>query len=261
MLALLASIFVASLIGSLHCAGMCGGIVVFCVGMTPDQPRGAWRLHATYNGGRLVGYMALGAISGGLGAAVDLGGELLGLQRIAAITAGGLMILFGAAALLRIGGVKLSCAHLPKPLQTLFERGYRGALNRPPILRSLMIGLLTALLPCGWLYAFVLASAGTGSAGMGAATMAAFWLGTLPVMLGIGVTLQTITGRLRRFIPAATAGVLILIGVGTVFGRVSIPSYGDAVRVQAQAKEILEDASCNTAVAIPDASNTPPCCQ
>ena len=44
---------VASLLGSAHCAGMCGGFVCFYSGGT-GATRATLRAHAPYNGGRLV---------------------------------------------------------------------------------------------------------------------------------------------------------------------------------------------------------------
>lgn len=65
----------------------------------------------------------------------------------------------------------------------------RRLMDRPPVVRAAATGLFTTLLPCGWLYAFVVTAAGTGSGTPlhGAALMAVFWLGTLPMMLTVGV--------------------------------------------------------------------------
>jgi sulfite exporter TauE/SafE len=127
MTTMIAAVFVASLVGSLHCAGMCGGVVALCVGVErPDRGR-AWPLHAAYNGGRGLTYAALGAVSGGLGAAIDLGGAAFGLQRFAAIVAGLTMIGIGVLAVLRVRGVALRCLKLPPALKNLFHRGFRLA--------------------------------------------------------------------------------------------------------------------------------------
>ncbi|RMF85708.1 MAG: sulfite exporter TauE/SafE family protein, partial [Planctomycetota bacterium] len=94
MTALIAAVFVASLLGSLHCAGMCGPFVAFAVGADAGRTGGAWR-HVAYHGGRLVTYSLLGVAAGALGAALDLGGAWVGVQRTAAIVAGAIMVLFG----------------------------------------------------------------------------------------------------------------------------------------------------------------------
>ena len=81
---LILAVFVASLVGSLHCAGMCGGIVVLCVGgESVERTREReWLRHVAYNLGRLAAYATLGVISGAVVGAVAallpaLGGVLL----------------------------------------------------------------------------------------------------------------------------------------------------------------------------------------
>ena len=138
------------------------------------------------------------------------------------------MVLFGIGALLRARGVHLGCWKLPESIRGLFTRGLRAAGDRPPVVRAALIGLLTGLLPCGWLYAFVVTAAGTGHPLHGAAVMAAFWLGTVPVLLTMGIGLQGLSQRFRRHVPTATALGLIVVGVVAVTGRLRLPAYADA---------------------------------
>jgi sulfite exporter TauE/SafE len=221
--ALLTAVFVASVVGSLHCVGMCGGLVALCTGLGPDGARHTWLTHVAYNGGRLVTYVTLGVIAGAIGAALDAGGTLVGAQRVAAAVAGITMIAIGGAALLRASGVHMGCVRLPAWLDAAFRGGFRAVAGRPPVIRAGAVGLLTGLLPCGWLYAFVIVAAGTGSALAGAATMAAFWGGTVPILLAAGFGLQRLAAPLRRHVPTATAIALIAIGVVAVVGRMNTP--------------------------------------
>ena len=104
MTALLVTVLAASLVGSLHCVGMCGPFVAFYSGA--DGSSGVRRLlsHAGYSGGRLVAYLLLGLAAGAIGAALDLAGALAGVQRVAAVVAGIVMVAWGVIALLRIRG-------------------------------------------------------------------------------------------------------------------------------------------------------------
>lgn len=221
---LIMAVFLASLLGSLHCAGMCGAFMLFAVGADPAAPRGGHaRLHAAYHGGRLIIYVTLGIIAGAVGAAFDLGGSMLGVQRIAAACAGLLMVGFGVMTLLRIRGVRIRLDPIPRRFRTLIESAQQRAFELPPTTRALTVGLMTTLLPCGWLYAFVFTSAGTGHPGLGGVSMAAFWAGTLPVMASLGVGLQALTGPLRRRLPLLTSISLVAIGLYMVVARVSVP--------------------------------------
>jgi sulfite exporter TauE/SafE len=212
------SVLAASLLGSLHCAGMCGGFVAFYAG-AHGRRDGAAIGHVAYNLGRLVAYAALGAVAGALGASLDMGGAWLGVQRLAAVVAGAFIALWGTVALLESLGRDVPRLGPPPWLYGLVSRGARLITGWRPATRALAIGLLTGCLPCGWLYAFVVTAAGTGSAADGAGLMAVFWIGTLPVMVSLGVGLRRLVGPLRRYVPTACATAMILVGLLTVAGR------------------------------------------
>lgn len=82
--------------------------------------------------------------------------------------------------------------------------------------RSYLIGTLTGLLPCGWLWAFVIAAAGTASLLGGALVMFAFWLGTVPAMTGLLAFAGPVVSRIRARMPAVTAVALVALGIGTL---------------------------------------------
>ncbi len=223
MVTLITAVFMASLMGSIHCAGMCGPLVA--MGVAPGRHRRPGHLFAqsAYNGGRLIVYTALGTIAGMLGAGLDLGGAYFGMQRGALMLAGGGMILFGLAALLRLAGIRVPTFSLPGPLNGMFRRGHEYAASVDPRLRPVLMGLLSAFLPCGWLYAFVLTAAGSGSAVRGAVCMAVFWAGTLPIMVAVAVGVRNLAGPLRRHLPAAAAVALMLVGLAALLGRFDVP--------------------------------------
>lgn len=233
MLALFIAVFIASLLGSTHCAGMCGAFAAFAV-TGGERPAHPVALTAAYNGGRLITYTALGAASGFIGSAIDLGTSAVGLQRGAAILAGALMLGFAAIGLARHFGARLPRAYVPPLLHRAAAAGHRLAFNRPPVQRAVAIGLLTTLLPCGWLYAFVITAAGTGSPLLGAATMASFWLGTLPIMAALGAGVRTLAGPLRAKLPVATSFLLAIVGIWTIAGRLNVPAPSLAARTNAE---------------------------
>lgn len=224
VLVLIGTVLTASLVGSLHCAGMCGGLMLFALGADGDHDRRAKiTLQSAYHGGRLATYTLLGIIAGTLGSALDFGGSFVGVQRAAALLAGVFMIAFGIVAILRLRGVRIAPARAPRTLQRLVERGQRVAFSLSPVRRALTIGLLTTLLPCGWLYAFAFTAAGTGSPLWGGLTMAVFWVGTLPVMASLGAGIQMLAGPLHDKIPAISALAVVVVGVFTAAGRLSAP--------------------------------------
>lgn len=219
MMTLVATVFVASLLGSLHCAGMCGAFVAFAVGDDGGRPGDRVRLSVAYHGGRLATYALLGAAAGWFGALLDLGGALAGISRAAMILAGAVMVLFGVSAAMAALGKRPIRMPIPRFMQVALAKGHQAAARLSPTRRALAIGLLTTLLPCGWLYAFAAVAAGTAHPATGALTMAVFWLGTLPVLVSLGVGVQRLTGALGRRMPHLTAITLIAVGLWTLLGR------------------------------------------
>jgi sulfite exporter TauE/SafE len=233
MTALVVGVFLASLLGSLHCAGMCGAFLAIAVGGIGPDRQSQVRLQAAYHGGRLITYTLLGIAAGAAGHLLDLTTTLAGARPIAAAIAGATLLTFGLFSLMRIYGI--APARLPAPafLQRLLQAGHRRAMSRPPVVRAAMIGLMTTLLPCGWLYAFVITAAGTASPWRGGATMAVFWLGTLPIMIALGATVRRAAGALGRRLPTVTCVALMALGLFTLINRSRLDPAAIARRVDA----------------------------
>lgn len=229
MVALITTVWLASVLGSLHCAGMCGAFVAISVGATDQQPRPSRaRLAAAYHVGRLLTYVVLGAFAGWFGSGVNLAGSLIGLQRVSAAMAGGMMVVFGCILLLRL--MKVNLRRLPQPawLQRMTAALHRAAMTLKPTPRALAIGLLTTLLPCGWLWAFVLVAAGTAHPALGVVTMFAFWAGTLPALVTLGAAAGGIVGKLGVRSGLIAAIAMVAVGLFVVVHRAAMPAFADA---------------------------------
>ena len=252
---LFTSVLIASLAGSPHCVGMCGPLVAMAMRNKEGGKTGAMG-HLGYHGGRLLSYVLLGLAAGALGGALNLGGSLLGFQKVALTASAFFLIAFGLHQLLKFWAP--ARRWLPKRKQGqgpgLLSRLY-FALNRrlgsfKPATRASALGLLSALLPCGWLYAFAAVAAGTGSAPLGALAMGAFWLGTVPLLGAFGLGIQKLLGPLERHLPVATALVLVATGLLVLSGRMqaSPPSLSNAASEgtyeNALDRAINEEPSC-----------------
>lgn len=212
MFAIFAAVLAASLVGSPHCAGMCGPLAVLAAS-GPASPAEWRRRLIIYHLARLLGYACLGAIAGAVGAAMDLSASLLGMQRIAAITAGAAMVVFGAIALARLRTGRPIHFAAPRVIESALRAGHRWASRLAPESRAAAVGSLTVLLPCGWLYAFVITAAGTARPWYGSAVMTSFWLGTLPALSIVVLGVRRLAGRWRAYLPVATS--LLMIATGT----------------------------------------------
>ncbi len=210
MTALVASVFVASLLGSVHCAGMCG---VFVCAYAPGASR--WS-HVAYHGMRLATYVTLGALAGVIGAGLTQAGEFVTVQHAAALVAGSLMVVWGLATILAARGVAVPRLTWPAPIQRGLHRMVQRATGWSATQRAFTLGAVTALLPCGWLYAFVVTAAGTGAPHTAMLAMAVFWLGTVPALLAVATGVQRLAARWRDRIPLMTASSIVLIGLLTI---------------------------------------------
>lgn len=221
MITTTAGVLVASLVGSVHCAGMCGGFVCFYAGASSGTDGAAVRAHALYNVGRLMSYLLLGAIAGILGAGVSRVGLLIGVGHAAAVVAGALMVGWALSTIAAQRGVSIGTLHAPLAWQRALGRLLQSVREQPIGVRAALTGLFTTMLPCGWLYVFVATAGGTGSVRSAVFTMAVFWAGTVPAMLAVGLGAQTVLAPFRRRLPAFSATVVLIMGLLSLSGRLS----------------------------------------
>ncbi len=224
MYVLLMAVLTASLLGSMHCVGMCGPLAIFASGAGDGAPR---RQVVTstllYHLGRLTTYMLAGMIAGAVGSILDAGGQTLGLQLAAARVVGSAMVAIGIYKLVQ----PFLDRYRPVPMKPLKPSRISGLLVklRPhihrlsPANRAFTTGLLTTLLPCGWLYLFALIAAGTGSVFLGPLVMFSFWLGTVPALTALISGTVALSGRFKRATPFAAAILLVFAGCFTITGR------------------------------------------
>ncbi len=148
-------------LGSLHCAGMCGPLIV-------ASSRGV-KAQASYQAGRLISYLSLGLASGFLGQWFLWQQETPLLTLIPSILMALALIFWGTNFLTK---KKLAPSFIVKLYRKLPVRG------------PFFIGLFSILLPCGFLYGVALTVATFQNPWLGSLAMGSFWLGTLPALSG-----------------------------------------------------------------------------
>lgn len=176
--------FLAGLLGSGHCFGMCGGIAGSIGALSGASNRGLALPALQFNLGRLLGYALLGALAGGiLGAAGEimalkpLGRWLRGLTALMVLLIGLRFLLdWRGLDLVEKGGAGLWRRIMPIAVRISQRHDWVGRLG---------LGICWGFLPCGLVYSVLVTAASTGNALAGAVTMAAFGVGTLPAMLGL----------------------------------------------------------------------------
>jgi sulfite exporter TauE/SafE len=202
------------LLGGTHCIAMCGGVVAMTCSSLPLKRRG--RLWAqlpyvlAYNTGRIASYTIAGAAAGGLGATFAHFDTLARCQLTLRLVAGATMLAVG----LYIAGVTAALRWLERAAEPLWRRIAPLARSLVPVRspsRALALGLLWGWMPCGLVYAALAMSLSAGSATAGALTMAAFGLGTLPMLVTMGSAAALVVRAARAPGVRKAAGVAMLV--------------------------------------------------
>ncbi len=229
-------IFVVGLLTSLHCVAMCGGIVLSQGVKKQEEPAALARAPASrstpgsapqlysrlvpsllYNGGRVISYTIVGGIVGALGSLFSLSTALKGVMPI---LAGVFMLFLGV----RMLGIFPWLSRLKIRLPGIAGRKFSAAAKgRGPF----VVGLLSALMPCGPLQTMQVYALGTGSLFAGALSMFLFSLGTVPLLLGFGLVSSLLSARFNARMLKAS-GVLVLV-LGLVMFTRGISLFGVAL--------------------------------
>jgi len=268
MIAFAAAILVTSLLGSMHCVGMCGPMALWASGVAAPHVtrRETMQRLLGYHTGRLITFAFAGIAAGLIGGLMTAGGDWLGWQQTAARIAGSVMVGLGVWKLLHClrpvappDDSSVNFVERP-PSPTLGQRfsfwvsgqiaGLRPFIARmPQNLRAIAIGVVTTWLPCGWLYLFVLVAAATANVGAALVVMTAFWIGTLPALTALVAGTVGVSPRFRPAMPFLVAGVLIITGIYTASGRAAtdLMPLGEAARRYAADEANAADAIASDA--------------
>ncbi|MCA9075796.1 MAG: sulfite exporter TauE/SafE family protein [Planctomycetaceae bacterium] len=205
-------VFLGGLLGSSHCIGMCGG---FAVMLGIERPSVGRNLVAqlTYSAGRIFTYSALGAIVGYGGQWLSqTASQWINVSAVLCVLAGLFLVSEGLAA----AGFRLFGRPAASVTGCLMGKQFASLLKGPGLQTSFVAGVLTGFLPCGLVYAFLSLAATTEHVGWGAATMAAFGLGTVPLMVTAGVGMSFVQLATRRRLLQLAACCVVVTGLLTV---------------------------------------------
>jgi len=223
--AVLSTAFLAGLLGSGHCFGMCGGIAAGLGAMAKGR---AIIPALQFNFARLFSYAVLGLV-----AATVLGGVsgLMPIARWLRLLTALMILLIGLKFLFNFRGIEF------------IERGGAGlwkkimpfamkAGNRQDGLGRVLLGVCWGFIPCGLVYTVLMTAASTANALGGATTMLAFGLGTMPSMLGLTAAAPALSAFLEdRTVRRVIGFALVVLAIWTVvmmWGAISQGSMNHA---------------------------------
>jgi len=226
------------LIGSFHCIGMCGPIVV-ALPLKKHSLGSKITGAILYNSGRVVTYSALGVLFGLLGRGI----HLAGFQQWTSILLGTAMIIsvlfpFFFREKITIGSLFSGlAARLIIRLRKLFtDRSYFSLL---------MIGLLNGLLPCGLVYVAIAGAISSGAVFPGALFMMLFGIGTIPLLLVATLASDAIGQRIRSKMQKVVPYFVFTLGVLFILRGMSLGiPYISPTSEKLAPKVMVEKGSC-----------------
>lgn len=211
----LLSTFLLGFLGTGHCIGMCGPLVLAFPGRS-----GGFLPHLCYHAGRIATYVAIGFLMGAAAAGlmqipgtsgVDALQRVSRIQVILSLLAGAFLLYLGLA---QLGFVRepgwMSVAQpqkIPgyrKIVRSAYLKGQHGEM--------LLTGVVMGFLPCGLSYAAFSRALASGDPVEGALLLAGFGLGTLPGLLLIGTGASRLARKYRRHLDLVAG--LLMIGMG-----------------------------------------------
>ncbi len=212
---ILLSALVLGLMGSFHCAGMCGPIAIALPlhGNSISQKIFGGTL---YNLGRTLTYGVMGAIFGLLGQGV----EMIGFQQKISVVMGAIMIISVVFPSLFRNQYNMEkswfslVGKLKKSIGKLFSVHSFSSL--------FFIGLLNGLLPCGLVYMAIAGAIGTGEVVLGSLYMIMFGLGTIPMMLSIAIAGNILNAAIRQKINRLIPVLVVVVGIFFILRGLSL---------------------------------------
>jgi sulfite exporter TauE/SafE len=212
MTGMLLASFMVGFLGSMHCIGMCGGLVTT---LSMARQTVWWTGLSAYQAGRISTYVLLGLLTGLAGTILTKMAWIDLAQNVLAVLAGVMMVAFGV----HLAG------WMADPFQKILTRFslltglskwiQTASTSKQPV-SWYMVGLFNGLLPCGLVYAALAMALASGEVPQAGLTMLAFGLGTVPAMMFVPVLMRKITPRTRGNILRIAGIILILLGLLTI---------------------------------------------
>ncbi len=201
-------LFTAGLTSSWHCIGMCGGFPV----MLANGQRSPGR-QLLYNFARVNTLVAIGAMSGAIGASIVRFGPMTLVEKGLPLVGGTLMLIVGAEMLGILGGARLvRRLGIPRGL----GESLRTVMRSRTLAAPLALGVFNAFLPCHLVYAFAAQAASSGSVIGGMQTMLFFGLGTVPALFVVGHLGGRVPASLSPILARVSGVAVLVFGVWTI---------------------------------------------
>ncbi|MEI6333103.1 MAG: sulfite exporter TauE/SafE family protein [Methylococcaceae bacterium] len=203
--------FMAGVLGSGHCLGMCGALVSGY--FMKAGPSKRYLPYFMYQLARIFVYTMVGFAAAALGFVLVSSGVFGKVQSILQMFIGAVVIILALGILGWIpfqGSVRL----LP---MNLLRRGYAESRTKGPLLGATIAGLLNGLMPCPLTFAMAVKATSATTVMEGGLLMLTFGAGTLPTMLFVSLAFGKMSAHFRGLMLKSAALIMIIMGCNTIY--------------------------------------------
>lgn len=220
--------FILGFLGSLHCLGMCGPLIIslpFSSKLTVKN----FSLILLYHSGRFMAYGLLGLFIGIIGAGLKL---ILVQQWVSIIT--GILLLLAVISHFIGRGNSFSMKLFGK-VRKLFQ----PMLLKKKFTGVLASGMINGFLPCGLVYFAAFSALALASASQGFFYMILFGLGTLPTILAVHLSRNFLVSKWRFNYNKWMYGFVFIMAIWFLFRGMGlgIPYVSPAIKIETAKKE------------------------
>jgi len=203
--------FMAGVLGSGHCLGMCGALVSGY--FMKAGPSKRYLPYFMYQLARIFVYTMVGFAAAALGFVLVSSGVFGKVQSLLQMFIGAVVIILALGILGWIpfqGSVRL----LP---MNLLRRGYAESRTKGPLLGATIAGLLNGLMPCPLTFAMAVKATSATTVMEGGLLMLTFGAGTLPTMLFVSLAFGKMSAHFRGLMLKSAALIMIIMGCNTIY--------------------------------------------
>jgi len=230
------SAFLLGFFSTMHCIGMCGGIIGALSLSLPVEVRNnkpkLFSFVLSYNIGRLTSYSIAGLIAGAVGTTVlqstgfDQGHAILQGIGISMMVAIGIYLTGWLPQLATVEKIGI-------PVWKRLEPISRRLVPVASIPKAIAYGLIWGWLPCGLVYFVLIWALTAGDAMHGALIMLAFGAGTLPTLITAGFMTSWLTRFARSTRARQVVGIIIIVmALGSLFIPMKHGNHGESSQDQ-----------------------------
>lgn len=203
--------FMAGLLGSGHCLGMCGALVSGY--FMKAGPNRSYLPYFAYQLARIFVYTMVGFAAASLGVVLVSSGLFGKLQSLLQMVIGAVVILLALGIL---GWIPFQGSIRLIPMNML-RKGYATASRKGPVIGASLAGLLNGLMPCPLTFAMAVKATSAATITEGGLLMLTFGAGTLPMMMFISVAFGKMSAHLRGLMLKTAALIMIAMGSNTIY--------------------------------------------